>query len=289
MTKPQDQTPNPTPAGPSPNLGTFLVATPTTEFYTEVRKGNIAGHSIVSMFGVNPLVAQAWVPINWTGDLLWQRTTATPIRIKAGGNVNDDANGTGAQEVTVAGLNAALEPAQVEIATAGAGQSVSPGTAFRRINAAWASDAGTYAGANLGDIVIEAVVGPQDFLTIPATYGEDRNSNVTCSANRRAFLLNLVVQMDANKEMSVRAKYMDRADTTVAPFGVARQAGEWTGITDPQPFKPQGAIGPTEVGTDIWFEAKLANQTGVVAISAEFMFVDADLVSSSEATYAERF
>ena len=74
------------------------------ESYFEAAKGNITGSTIVNKFGRNASVGTTYVPVTVGGVYNTpQPAAATTLRIKAGGDANDAAAGTGAREVTVVG------------------------------------------------------------------------------------------------------------------------------------------------------------------------------------------
>ena len=99
-------------------------------------------------------------------------TAARRIQI-AGGNANDDAAGTGAQQITVVGLDEESQPAQESIATAGASASSFTTTTFTRVNGAFVSIAGS-GGSNEGDVVLVAETDGTQSAFIPALASRSR-------------------------------------------------------------------------------------------------------------------
>jgi hypothetical protein len=95
------------------------------------------------------------------------------LRVKAGGNLNDTAAGSGAREITLEGLDETGSLVTETLATAGTSAS-SPTTAtFIRLFRAYVSKSGTYTTATTGshsdDIVIENSGGGTDWATISST------------------------------------------------------------------------------------------------------------------------
>lgn len=143
----------------------------TREFYTEVDKGNVAGHSMVHKFGRNAAVSTTPVPVSIGGIFRTPQVgSATTLRLKAGGDANDTAAGSGAREVTLIGVNAAGAEVSEAVATAGASASSATTEAFIRLTRAYVSASGTYAtesaGSHAAGITVEDSGGTQDWATI---------------------------------------------------------------------------------------------------------------------------
>jgi len=125
----------------------------------QVARGNILNAEVTHRFGM-ATVGTTFVPI---ADGLAYRTpqagSATALRIKAGGNANDTAAGTGARSVRLTGLNATGVVVSETIATAGASASAATTATFIRLFDAEVVDSGTYgtqdAGSHAADIVID--------------------------------------------------------------------------------------------------------------------------------------
>jgi hypothetical protein len=145
------------------------------DFYFEVSQGDVENYTMVHHFGRNAAVGTTYVPI--TDDGIYrtlQPVSAIALRIKAGGDANDAAAGTGARKITLEGLDANGDIVTEEITTNGISVS-SPTTAtFIRLYDAYVSESGTYAtstvGSHSGDITIEdtddnewAVIDSTDF------------------------------------------------------------------------------------------------------------------------------
>jgi len=138
----------------------FVLERFSKEFYQEVVAGNVAKHSVVQIFGRNDSGGTSFVPIALGGVYqMPQVAGATTLRIKAGGNANDTAAGTGAREVTVVVLDETGAQITETIATAGASASAATTVTAMRLLEAFVSKSGTYATGSVGshadDIVIE--------------------------------------------------------------------------------------------------------------------------------------
>lgn len=130
-------------------------------------------------------------------------TAADTIRIKAGGNANDDAAGTGAQSILITSAldqNLDLIKSPIEIATAGASASSATNEKLVRVFAAEVGDVGTYAngngvlataqGTNADDITIETS-GGTEVAKILQGKGATAASIFTVPRNHTFFLAGL--------------------------------------------------------------------------------------------------
>jgi hypothetical protein len=91
------------------------------DFYLEVHKGNVTGHSIIHKFGHNTAIPTTYTPVTSIGSYPTPQVSgATTLRIKAGGDANDTAAGTGAREITLIGVDETGAEVTETLATAGA-------------------------------------------------------------------------------------------------------------------------------------------------------------------------
>lgn len=144
------------------------------DFYLEVAKGNVAGHTIIHISGEYSAVGTTFVPVARGGVYnTVQVAAATTLRIKAGGNANDTAAGSGAREVLLEGIDETGALVTELLATAGASASSVTTTTFIRLLHADVSKSGTYAttstGSHSADIVIENGAGGTDWATIESS------------------------------------------------------------------------------------------------------------------------
>ena len=86
------------------------------EWYMEVKKGNIPGHSIVNKFGAGN-VGTTLTPVCISGTYQ-NPITATALEFVSS-SVNDTSAGTGAREVTVIGLDSNWEEVSQTVTTNG--------------------------------------------------------------------------------------------------------------------------------------------------------------------------
>lgn len=233
----------------------------------------------VKKFGRNPSVGTSYVPISLGGVYRTpQGGSATTLRIKAGGNANDTAAGSGAREVTIIGTDENFLEVSEAVATAGATASSSTTTTFTRVYRAYVSSSGAYAsataGSHAGDIVIENTAGTEDWATIDATSfpkGQTEIAAFTVPAGATGYVKLRNISIDSGKTVDMVFFQRGNCDETAAPYtamrtqsvvsGVSGGSIEVFGDTD-VPFGPY--VGPTDIG----FMGKVS--TGTASVSCEF-------------------
>lgn len=80
------------------------------DFYLEVQKGNITGHSAVDKFGHNPVVASQDYEDIWDAGGIYVFPTVARLVDIASTDDDDDFTGTGAKQVEIFGLDASWAP-----------------------------------------------------------------------------------------------------------------------------------------------------------------------------------
>jgi hypothetical protein len=128
----------------------------TRDFYLEVAKGNIAGHSAVNKFGHNPAVAVTGEDV-WAGGgtYAFYPTGGVSIDIKSD-NAADDTGGTGALTCVVYGLDANWDEQTSETITLDGTTEVAIAGTWTRIFRLVILTAGTNE-TNVGNITVQNV------------------------------------------------------------------------------------------------------------------------------------
>ena len=251
----------------------------TENFYLEVAKGNIPGHSLVHKFGRNPIVPNgSWTFINLLGQTAFPLTAATTVIVKAGGNAADDKDaGAGAREVTVQGIVATTFLEETDtLLPDGATASAASSKSFWRVHRAWVSAVGTYEAANTGDIVIENSGGGTDITKIAAGEGQTQDAAYTIPAGKTGYLASVhtTVSAGTSKTVNIRCFVREDMDDTTAPMPAKRVKLFWDGLDRPfiyRPYSPELSI-PEKA--DIWFEGYGDGGTSEVTIDFEILLVD---------------
>ena len=251
-----------------------------TEFLIEVEKGLIPGHSLIHKFGRNDSTGTTLEPVTMGGVYQTpQAASATTVRVKAGGNANDTAAGTGAREVTFIGLDETGVVITEAVATAGASASAATTATFMRIYRAYVSASGTYAtaiaGSHAGDIVIENGSGGTDWLTIDSTIfpmGQTEIGVFSVPIATTAYILRANAFADSTKTTDLiffcRGGIMESA----APYSRMNPLFTLSLKGGHAPWESSSGVrvaGPADMG----FMAQVGVGTAVVAVDFEILLV----------------
>lgn len=177
----------------------------------DIARGLAPGCAGSFVFGRNTAIGSSYTPVTRSGFYRTPQVTgAVALRVKAGGNANDTANGTGAREITLIGLDATGEVIVETLATAGVSASTATAKTFIRLTSAYVSKSGTYAsqtaGSQAGGITIEKSTGGEDWALISdGTLGKGQAeiAAYTTSRNKSAAVFNMTVSSDADKKANI--------------------------------------------------------------------------------------
>lgn len=212
-----------------------------------------------------------------------QVSGATALRVKAGGNANDTAAGTGAREVTLQGLDQTGALVEELLATAGTSASAATTTTFIRLFRAWVSQSGSYAttatGSHAGEIIIEDSGGNEDWgYMLNSAYPEGQTAIAAYSVplGKTAYILSLTMALDATKEGTILGFKRENILQASAPFSARRMFFEFGGISGVNTLKPNTPFGPFPALTDIGFMGKVIVGTGQIGVDFIILLVDND-------------
>jgi hypothetical protein len=245
---------------------------PTAE---DISRGIVVGARSIHKFGRNAAVGASYAPVSIGGIYRTpQPANATALRIKAGGNANDTAAGTGAREITILGLNASGSEITETIATAGASASAATQQTFIRLYRAYVSQSGTYAsqtaGSHVGSIVIENAAGGTDWATIfDTTFPRSQTQIAVYSIprNRSAIITDMNISSDADKKANVILFQRQNILQTSAPYDGMRVVEEFTQVSGLHNVVFSTPLGPFPELTDIGFMARSTSTSIDMAIS----------------------
>lgn len=238
--------------------------------------GTVSGWSVVHKFGRNLAVGTTFAPITEGGIYRTpQVSAATALRIKAGGNANDTAAGSGAREITLQGLDETGAYVEETLATAGASASSPTTTTFLRLFRLFVSASGTYATAttssHAADIVVEDAAGTQDWATIRFDglgLGQSLIGSYTVPLGYTAYVTAANVFTDSTKTTDLVFFKRDNILATSPPYDPMRAQldvrvqGAGRSINFEAPLGPFGPL------TDIGFLGRVG--TGSAETSVDF-------------------
>ena len=242
--------------------------------------GDFGSLSTIHKFGHNIAVGTTYVPITSNGVYRTPQVAgATTLRVKAGGHANDTAAGSGAQEITLQGLDETGAEVTEVVATAGASASAATSTTFIRLYKAWVSETGTYAtaaaGSHAATITIENGAGTEDWAEIVLAGFAEASTNIaayTVPLGYRAFIRSIHPTVDSSKTATILGFFRENILETASPYSPMRMFIELGGITGSiAPIKPMAPFGPYPALTDIGFMAKVASTTAEVDIDFEIL------------------
>ena len=192
----------------------------------DIARGLAPGCVSSFRFGRNTAIGSIYTPVTRSGFYRTPQVAgATALRVKAGGNANDTANGSGAREITIIGLNASGDLITETLATAGASASAPTTQTFIRLTRAYVSKSGTYAtqtaGSQAGSITIENAAGTEDWALIAdgaLGKGQTEMAVYTTPRGKSVAVMNLTVSSDADKKANVVMFKRENILETAAPY-----------------------------------------------------------------------
>ena len=248
------------------------------DFYTEVVKGNVAGHSIIHKFGHNTATANG----SWQGVLEVAAqfpfvTAASTVRVKAGGNAADIAAGAGAQAVTVEGLDDTGAFASESIELAGASASAVTTTLFWRVFRMYITPlrAGSYSSLlPTATITLENGTGGTDLITILAEEGQSEFCCYSIPLGKTGYLISLTLSSDSTKASNFRLFTRAALTDFTTPFAPKLQKGYYSGVVNTIVINHNAPRLTIPALTDIWIEAYGAGAISEVSAEMEILLVD---------------
>lgn len=247
-----------------------------------IAAGRITGASVIHKNGHNGAVGTTLVPISHGGVYpMPQVAGATTLRIKAGGNANDTAAGTGAREVTVQVLDETGALVEETIATAGASASSATTVTAIRLLDVWVSASGTYgtvsSSSHAADITIEDSGGTEDWGVISfATHnygdGKAQIGAYTVPLGFSAYISSIEVLTDSSKTTELHLYTRKSILDPAAPYEPIETLLGFEGLTALVDYEPKIPINSIPALTDIFFLAKL-DSTPVSTVSVIFEII----------------
>lgn len=247
--------------------------------------GNMYQAHVHHQFGRNIAVGTTYAPI---ADISVYRTpqvdAATQLRIKAGGNAGDTANGAGTRSVKLHGLDASGNEITEIVATAGALASASTIQSFIRLYLAEVWESGTYgtqiAGSHLGNITIENAAGTEDWAQIQLNGFPSCTTGIgTISVPRNHVALVTSIHINAEgggaKTFDVIILKREGILQAAAPYKPVAKVQEFIGIIGPVDFAFDMPLRFPEL-SDIGLLAKVSSGTGAVSVDMEVIFLEAE-------------
>jgi len=192
----------------------------------DIARGLASGCRSFNKFGRNTSVGSSFVPVSRSGFYRTPQANAhVHLRIKAGGNANDTANGSGAREIVLIGIDEFGDYTTQALATAGASASAQTSKSFIRLFDVYVSKSGTYstqtARSHAGTITIENAAGGEDWAVIvDGTLGRGKTEIAvyTTPRDRSAAVRNITISSDADKKANIVLYKRENILEVAAPY-----------------------------------------------------------------------
>lgn len=234
-------------------------------------------------FGRNIACPTTYTPVSDIGVYRTpQPANAVHLRVKAGGNAADTANGAGARSVKLWGLNASGDEVTEVIATAGASASAATTNSFIRLYLAEVYESGTYgtqaAGSHVGNITIENAAGTEDWAQIQLNGFPSASTgigSITVPRNHVGLLTSAQINVDGTKTTDILIMKREGILQAAAPYQPIKKMQELIGITQSVTISFDVPIKFPEL-TDMGVLAKVSNGTGAVSVDMEVIMLEAE-------------
>jgi hypothetical protein len=248
------------------------------DFYLQVAQGKITGYSLVHKFGA-ALLTTSIAPITNSG-FYRVPTTATALEFVSD-STDDDAAGTGAQEITIQGLNSDWEEVTQTIETDGTTPVAIP-TSLTRVYRWYVSRSGSYAtqtvGSHAGVLTVRESDGGDTWSTIPITpfpIGQSQIAVYTVPAGKTAYLLSKNIFVDTTKTADIYFYQRPLADDVTTPYtGTMRLVEREVGIQGGYDLRTRAPKGPFVGPCDLGFMGEVSVSDADASAEFELLVVD---------------
>lgn len=254
-----------------------VINSPSVDFNTRVVRGLVPKHSIVHKFGSATLTTSI-TPFTASN------TYKTPIAATAlefvSASANDTAAGTGAQQITVIGLDANWAEVTQTVETNGT-TAVALGTNLIRLTNWYVSRSGTYAtdaaGSHAGILTIRVASAGATWSTIavtPFAIGQSQIGCHTIPTGYTGYLLSKSITVDASKSTDIYFFQRPLANDVTTPFTgamkmVEREVGLTAGFEKVFSVPKGPFVGPCDVG----FMGLVSATTGIASVEFELLLI----------------
>jgi len=240
----------------------------------DISRGLASGCRVVHCFGRNTSIGATFTPVTRSGFYRTPQVSgATSLRVKAGGNANDTASGSGARAITIVGLDATGELISETIATAGASASQPTSKTFIRLLDAFVAASGTYASqtapSHSGNITIENGSGGTDWALISDgsfPRGDTEIGVYTTPKGRSGYVHHIRLSSDVEKKSNVVFFKRSGILETQAPYSAMTLITEYPHVSGTQLLEFDPPLFFPEL-TDFGFMAKIDASTVDVTVS----------------------
>ena len=245
-----------------------------------IEKNDFGNVTAFHKFGENTAVGTSFVPIVVGGAINFLTSPTTVEAIS--GNAADTLLGLGVRKILVQGLDETNNIVEEEINMNGTSASTATTTTFIRVWRAYATEVGTYGGANYADITVRVSGGGATLIVIngkgtlgTSGYGSGQSQTTLFSVpqGQTLYIKGIDFIIDSSKNLDLTMYRREDFDNTTTDIKPRRVVWSANGISGSYNLKLDSKISVPEK-SDIWFEGKFAAGTGGVSISYDFILVE---------------
>lgn len=255
---------------------------PVADFFHSVAEGRVSGHSLIQKFGASDEITASYTPLAH-GAIYPTPQAGSPVklRVKAGGNTNDNQAGSGARSIHVEGLTvdgSVVAEILLTHATDGTLVGVTGIVDFIRVFRVHVEESGTYAtvtaGSHGGLVTIESTGGVEyaRLNAVDLPRGQSQIGCYTVPLGFTAYVYSFFLTTDGNKAMDFIFFQRESILQTAAPYEPMRTVIEGVGVVGEHHGAFKGGRKFNAL-TDIGWLVKSAAATPYATVDFEILLV----------------
>jgi len=249
------------------------------EFYLEVAKGDVKGHSAVNKFGEADEIGTTWTVIT---DSKTYPTPTSPVSLEILSSSDVDSTGNaGAQQVLIQGIGADWRE-QTETVSLQGTQAVDLSNTWLRVYRMYVVSTNTYASTSAsthaGTITLRADDGGATWGVLSKDgvfgYGQSLIGAYTVPKGKTAFLTSYSADVEPTKNANLAFFQRCGADDVAAPFEPMRLQALHEGLQNTLVITNHVSRGPFVGPCDIGFFGKVSNNTANISLQFNLVLID---------------
>lgn len=255
--------------------GHLPIARP-NDFYTEVEKGNVPGHSIVHKFG-HSNVDTTLTPLTISGT--YQTPTSATVLEFVSDSANDNVSGVGAREITLVGIDSNYNEITQTLIPDGL-TPVPLSKELLRLYRWYVSSSGRYAnmlfGSHVGTLTIRGGGSGPTWSTIeniPFPAGQSEIGAYTVPNGFRAYIIQQEIHGDSAKSVDVVIFKRTGIDIVTVPFSPMRILSHYVGIKGINATDFKAPLDNIPAKTDFGYMGIVSNGTADVSVHFSILLI----------------
>ena len=246
-----------------------------SDYNTERNVGRLAYEKSGRIYGTNETVGTVEETI-WPYSTKWipNQIKNQKLRVKAGGNTNDTAAGSGARTVEVVFLDENLNEVTETLTLAGTGVSTLTVANCFRLNEAQVLTTGTYHGNNTGVITFE-LTGGAIMGVVDVGQGLLKSAIFTVPAGKEVYITSIYASVGQGNSADLKLYQYCEADIVTSPFGSHKEEWSLSDFEGASTF-PLTTFLRVDEKSDIFFTGKRVSGGGsaLVTTGCDFFVLD---------------